>query len=91
MLILEKSSQQIIKTNPIEIYLVIMSDLDANCKTMKMINKKIADECLNNLILNAINTILKNKKLPDASSIYKFIHKELKNTNITVEVIEKRL
>ena len=33
----------------------------------------------------------KNKKRPDASSIYEFIYKELKNPDITIEIIEKRL
>ena len=74
---------------PIDIYLVIMSDSDANCLTMETI-KKIADECLDNLILNAINTIRKNKKRPDASSIYEFIYKKLKNTDITIEIVEKK-
>ena len=66
-----------------------MSDLDTNCLTMETINKKIADECLGNLILNAINTIIKNKKRPDASSMY--IYKELKKPDITIEIIKKRL
>ena len=52
--------------------------------------KKIADECLDNLILNAINTIRKNKKRPDASSIYEFIYKKLKNPDITIEIVEKK-
>ena len=76
---------------PIEIYLAIMSDLDTNCLTMETINQKIANECLDNLILNAINRLRKNKKRPDASSIYEFIYKELKNLHITIEIIEKRL
>ena len=33
---------------------------------METINQEIADECLDNLILNAINTRRKNKKGPDA-------------------------
>ena len=68
-----------------------MSDLNTNCLTMETINRKIADECLDNLILNAINKIRKNKKRPDASSMYEFTYKELKNPDITIEIIEKRL
>ena len=68
-----------------------MSDLDTNCLTMEKINQKITDECLDNLILNAINTIRKNKTRPDASFIYEFIYKELKNLDITIEIIGKRL
>lgn len=67
-----------------------MSDLDTNCLTIVTINQNIADECLENLILNAIKTIRK-KKRPDVSSIHKFIYKELKNPDITIEVIKKRL
>ena len=33
----------------------------------------------------------KNKKRHDASSIYEYIYKELKNPDITIEIIEKRL
>ena len=33
----------------------------------------------------------KNEKRPAASPIYEFIHKELKNPDITIEIIEKRL
>ena len=56
-----------------------MSPLDINPVFQslggEMINQKIAAECLDNLILNAINTIRKkkNKKRPYASSIYEFI------------------
>ena len=66
---------------PIAIYLAILSDLNTNCKTMETINNKIVDECLDNVILDAINTIkkIKIKKRPDASSIYTFIHKNWKN------------
>ena len=63
---------------PTEIYLAIMSDLDTDCLTVELINKKVADECLDHLILNVINTKRKKKKRADASSIYGFIYKELK-------------
>ena len=46
----------------IKIYLTIISDLDANFIIMKTIIPEIADECLDNLILNAINTIRKKMK-----------------------------
>ena len=68
-----------------------MSDLDINCLTMETINQKIAYRCLDNLILNANNTIRKNKKRPEASSMYEFIYKELKNPDITIDILEKRL
>ena len=68
----------------------IMSTLDTNCLTMATINQEIADECLDNLILNVISTIRKNKKRLDASSIYEFIYKELKNPDIIIKIIEKK-
>ena len=68
-----------------------MCDLDTNFITTEKINQEIADECLDNLIVNAINTIRKNKKPPDASYIYEFMYNELKNPDIIIEIIEKRL
>ena len=47
---------------------------------MEAINQKITNKCLDDLIMNAINTIRKSKKCPDASSIYEFTYKELKKS-----------
>ena len=64
------------------------SDLN---KTMETIEQEIADECLDDLILNTINTIRKNRKRPDTSSIQEHLHKKLNNCNVTAEIIESRL
>ena len=64
------------------------SDSNANCITMKTIEQEIADEYLDNLILNIINTIRKNRKRPDTSSIQEYLHK---NCDVTVEIVETRL
>ena len=43
----------------------ITSDSNTNCITMETTEQEIADEYLDNLILNTINTIRKNRKRPD--------------------------
>ena len=65
-----------------------MSDLDTNCVTIETFTQVIADECLGNLILNAINTIRKNKNPHDAFSISEFMYEELKNPDLTIGIIE---
>ena len=42
---------------------------------METIEQEIANEYLDNLILNTINTIKKNRKSPDTSSIYEYLQK----------------
>ena len=51
------------------------SDSNTNCITMETIEQEIADEYLDNLILNTINTIRKNGKRPDTSSIHEYLQK----------------
>ena len=51
------------------------SDSNTNCITMETIEQEIADEYLDNLILNTINTIKKNRKSPDTSSIHEYLQK----------------
>ena len=46
---------------------------------------------LDNIIINAINTIRKNQKRPDETLIYEFINKNLKNANLTKVTINERL
>ena len=58
---------------------------------MKTIEQEIADEYLDNLILNIINTIRKNRKRRDTSSIQEYLHKKLNNSDVTVEIVETRL
>ena len=53
-----------------------MSNLNTDCLTMDTINQKIADQCLENQILSAINTIRKNKKRRATSSVNEFIYKK---------------
>ena len=58
---------------------------------METIEQEIADEYLDNLILNTINTIRKNRKRPDTSSIHEYLQKKLNNSDVTAEIIESRL
>ena len=51
------------------------SDSNTNYITMEPIEQKNADGHLDNLILNTINTIQKNRKCPDKSSIHEYLHK----------------
>ena len=62
-----------------------------NCITIETIEQEIADEYLDNLILNTINTIRKNRKRPDTSYIHEYLQKKLNNTDVAAEIIESRL
>ena len=55
---------------------------------MEMIEQEIADEYLDNLILNTINTIRKNRKRPDTSSIHEYLQTKLNNSDVSAELIE---
>ena len=67
------------------------SDSNTNCITMETIEQEIADEYLDNLMLNTINTIRKNRKRPHTSSIHEYLQKKLNNSDVTAEIIESRL
>ena len=46
---------------------------------------------LDDIIINAINNIRKNKKRPDETSIYELLNKNLENANLTKITINERL
>ena len=58
---------------------------------METIEREIADEYLDNLILNTINTIRKSRKRPGTTSIHEYLHKKLNNSDVTAEMIESGL
>ena len=58
---------------------------------MDSIEDLTAVNVLDDIIINAINTIRKNKKRPDETSIYKFLNKNLENANLTKITIDERL
>ena len=55
------------------------------------IESVIAEETLDDLILNAIISICNNKKRPDSNSIFEHINSKLRNSHITHTLIETRL
>ena len=63
-------------------------DSNTSCTTMETIQRKVTDEYFDNLILNTINTIRKNRKHPDRSSIHEDLLKELNNSDVTAEIAD---
>ena len=59
--------------------------------TMETIEQETADEYLDNLILNTINTVRKNRKHPRCIIHTRTFTKKLKNSDVTAEIIESRL
>ena len=57
-------------------------DSNTNCINTETIEQQIADEYLDNLILNTINTIRKNRKCPDTSPIHEYLQKKLNNSDV---------
>ena len=58
---------------------------------MDSIEDLTAVNVLDDIIINVINTIRKNKKRPDETSIYEFLNKNLENANLTKITINERL
>ena len=68
-----------------------MDDQTPNDITMETIENKISNDELDNLVLNTIAAIRKNKKRPDSSSIFDYLSKSSSNPNITKEILATRL
>ena len=58
---------------------------------MDSIEDLAAVNVLDDIIINAIKTIRKNKKQLDETSIYEFLNKNLKNADLTKITINERL
>ena len=58
---------------------------------METIKQGIAGEYFDNLILNTINTIRKNRKRPEHHPYTNIYKKKLNNSDVTIEIIESRL
>ena len=58
---------------------------------MDSIEDLTAVNILDDIIVNPINTIMKNKKRPDETSIQSFLNKNLENANLTKTTINERL
>ena len=63
----------------------------ATLDSMDSIEDLTAVNALGDIIINAINTIRKNKNRPDETSIYEFLNKNLENANVTKIAINERL
>ena len=56
-----------------------------------MIDNEITHEILDNIIIEAINTIRFKKKRPDVSSTFEYYNKESRNSNITSTLVNTNL
>ena len=63
----------------------------AHLESIDTCTNLITDETLDDLILNAIISIRNNKKRPDSNSIFEYINRELKNSDITHTLVDTRL
>ena len=68
-----------------------MGNTELNNISMDSIEDLMAVNILDNIIVNRVNTIRKNKKRPDETSIYKYLSKNLENTNVTKITIDQLL
>ena len=59
--------------------------------SMDSIEDLMAVNMLDDIIIDAINTIRKNKKRPIETSIYECLNKNLENANLTKTTINDRL
>ena len=60
-----------------------MADTDVTNVSVDSIEYLTAVDVLEAIIINAINTIRKDEKRPDETSIYEFLNKNLGNANLT--------
>ena len=68
-----------------------MANTELNDVFMYSIEDLTAVNVLDDIMINAINTIRKNKKRPDETSICEFLNKNLENANLTKITINERL
>ena len=65
-----------------------MEKLQINCLSTDAIEQVMANDLLDNLIVNAITTIRDNIKRPDALSIFNYLHKTVGNRSVTKQILE---
>ena len=68
-----------------------MTHLESIDTCKNSIKSVITDETLDDLILNAIISIRNKKKRPESNSIFEYINRELKNSDITHTLVDSRL
>ena len=69
----------------------LMANTELHNVSMDSPEDLTAVNVLDDIIINAINTIRKNKKRPDETSIYEVLNKNLENPNLTKITINERL
>ena len=68
-----------------------MAHLESIDTCTNLIKSVITDETLDDLILNAIISIRNNKKRPNSNSIFEYMNRELKSSDITQTLVDTRL
>ena len=68
-----------------------MGNTKLNNVSMDSIEDLTAVSVPDDIIVNAINTIRKNKKQPEETSIYEFLNKNPENGNLTKIAVNERL
>ena len=68
-----------------------MANLESINTCTNSIESVIADETLDDLILYALISICNNNKRPDSNSIFEYINRELRNSDITHTLVKTRL
>ena len=68
-----------------------MTNTGLNNVSMDSIRNLTAVNVLDDIIITVINTIRKNKKRPDETSVYEFLNKNLENANLPNININERL
>ena len=72
-------------------HLSLMGNTKLNNVSMDSIEDLTAVSVPDDIIVNAINTIRKNKKQPEETSIYEFLNKNPENGNLTKIAVNERL
>ena len=67
--------------------MVHLESIDTCTNSIKSV---ITNETLGDLILNSIISVCNNKKGPDSNSIFDYVNRELKNSNITHTLVDTR-
>ena len=68
-----------------------MAHLESIDTCTNSIKSVITDETIDDLILNANISIRNNKKRPNSNSIFEYMNRELKNSDITHTLVDTRL
>ena len=71
-------------------HLSLIANTELNNVSMDSIEDLTAVNILDDITVNDLNTIRKNKKRPDEISIYEFLNKNLENANLAKVTMNKK-